>query len=287
MELGLQTMLNGLAASSFYMMVAVGLALIFGVMQMANLAHGEFFMAGAYTVWLTYTLRGVPFFVAVLAGVGVVIGLGLATERLIFRPLRGQLVTGYIATGGLMLVMQVIAGQAWGVGLAKPVAPVIQGSLNILGAYIGWQRFLIIPAAIVSFGLLQLFLHKTRLGCALRATSQDPVAAALQGININKMSLLAMGIGSAFAGFAGGMMSPIYPVDPYVGQGIILVAFVVIIIGGMSSIIGAVVASFILGFIHTVVATVQDVNLANMIGVIFMLCVLAIKPEGLLSHAKR
>jgi len=285
-ELFLQTFANAVVASGIYAIIAVGLSIAFGVMRMANLAHGEFYMIGAYAVWLFYAVEGWPFPVAVLMACLIVGALGIATERLIFRPLRGQVVSGYIATGGLMWVLQVTVGRIWGVGLSKPVPPALPGALTIFGASVGWQKLMIVPVSLVMMGALWFFLHRARIGRALRACAQDPEAATLQGISINRMTALAMGIGAVFAAVAGALMAPVYPVTPYMGHAVILIAFIVVIVGGVASIEGTMLASIIFGFLYTVVTTVADGVLASIIAVLVMLIVLAFRPMGLLGKEK-
>lgn len=272
--------------AGIYALVAVGLAMVFGVMQMANLAHGEFYMVAAYAVWVFYAKHNWPFFAAVAAGMGIVGAMGLAVERGLFRPMRGQVVSGFIATAGLMYMLQVGVGRIWGVGLDKPVPPAFTGAVSILGANIGWQRVIVIIAAVVMLVILWLFLHRFKLGQALRATAQDPEAAALQGISVNKMTALAMFIGSVFAGAAGAFMAPVYPVNPYMGHVVILIAFIVIIVGGLGSIEGTILASIIFGFLYTFVTTVADGVIASIVGVLTMLTVLALRPQGLRGRVK-
>jgi len=286
MALFLQTMANGVVASAMYAVIAVGLVLMFGVMRMANFAHGEFFMVGGYAVWLLYVRMHWPYWVALVMAMVVVTVIGLAVERGIFRPLRGQVVSGYIATAGLMFILQVATGRIWGVGLSKPVPPFFEGSLVIGSVAVGWQRVMIIPAVFGAIAALWLFLHRAKLGRALRACAQDAEAAALQGISPDRMSALAMGIGSAFAGMAGGLFAPVHVVDPYMGHGVVLMAFIVVIVGGMGSVEGAVLASILFGFIYTVTTTLIGGVAAMIVCVVTMLIVLAFRPQGLLGREK-
>ncbi len=286
LETLIQTFANGLVLGSIYAMVAVGLALAFGVMQMANFSHGELFMAGAYVVYVLYSIVGLPFLMAVVAAFPIVALIGILFERLIFRPTRGNVLAGFMATAGAGFIMQVLVGQQWGVGLMRSVEVPYKGSAEILGATISWQRLVIIPATIIMVAGLWFFLKKVRVGKALRACAQDPEAAVLQGISINKMTALAMFLSGGFAGVGGALMAPIIPVTPYMGHVYAVTAFIVVIVGGMASIEGAVLAAFILGFIHTIVSTVSDSVTATMIGVLFMAIVLIVKPTGLLGNVK-
>lgn len=286
MELVVQTFANALVLGSIYAMVAVGLALAFGVMQMANFAHGELFMAGAYVVYVLYSLVGLPFALSVIAAFPVVALIGMVFERLIFRPTRGNVLAGFMATAGAGFIIQVLVGQQWGVGLMRSVEVPYKGSVEILGAAISWQRLIIIPATMLMVAGLWYFLKNVKAGKALRACAQDPEAAVLQGISINKMTALAMALSGGFAGVGGALMAPIIPVTPYMGHVYAVTAFIVVIVGGMASIEGAVLAAFILGFIHTIVSTASDSVTATMIGVLFMAIVLIIKPTGLLGNVK-
>ena len=134
--------------------------------------------------------------------------------------------------------------------------------------------------------VLWVFLHRFRLGRALRAVAQDAEAANLQGINTTAMTALAMAIGAAFAGVAGALMASVYPVTPYMGHGIILTAFIVVIVGGLGSIEGAILASILFGFLHTFVTTVVDGVVALMAGVMVMLITLTVRPQGLMGRVK-
>jgi branched-chain amino acid transport system permease protein len=285
-ETFIQSFANALVLGSIYAMVAVGLTLAFGVMQMANFSHGELFMAGAYVVYVLYSLLGLPFPLAVIAAFPIVAIIGMLFERLIFRPTRGNVLAGFMATAGAGFVLQVLVGQQWGVGLMRSVVVPYKGSTEILGAAMSWQRLIIIPATIFMVTGLWFFLKKVKAGKALRACAQDSEAAVLQGISINRMTALAMLLSGGFAGVGGALMAPIIPVTPYMGHVYAVTAFIIVIVGGMASIEGAVLAAFILGFIHTFVSTMFDSVTATMVGVLFMAIVLIIKPTGLLGNVK-
>jgi len=222
----------------------------------------------------------------VIAAFPIVAVLGVLFERAIFRQTRGNVLAGFMATAGAGFIMQVLVGQQWGVGLMRSVPVPYKGSAEILGAAISWQRLVIIPATIIMVGGLWFFLKRVKAGKALRACAQDTEAAVLQGISINKMTMLAMFLSGGFAGVGGALMAPIIPVTPYMGHVYAVTAFIVVIVGGMASIEGAVLAAFILGFIHTFVSTLYDSVTATMVGVLFMAIVLIVKPTGLLGNVK-
>lgn len=283
-QLFIQTFANAVAASSMYALIAVGLTLAFGVMQMANLAHGHFFMMGAYTVYALYALAGWPFWVAVAAALVVGIVIGLAVERGIFRPLRGDVVAGFIATAGLMFVFEVFCGEMWGWGHMRQIPSPYMQPFKIMGASVAFQRVIVIPFAVVCIGGLMIFMRYFRLGRALRAVAQDPETASLQGININRMTALAMAIAGGLAGVAGGLMSTIYAVTPALGGHLILPALIVVVVGGMGSVGGVTLASILMGFVMTFVATLVDGVAALMVSVTVMAIVLPIRPQGLMGN---
>ena len=289
MEVIVQTTVNALYASSYTALMAVGLALIFGVMGIINFAHGNLFMVGAYAVWWLYAVNGWPFFLAVAGATMVVGAIGLLMERMLFRPMRDNPLGGLIMSVGVLFILEVLA-VFFGLGLMKHVPPIYPGSVVIFGipgATIAWQRLVVIGAAVLLLGMLWVFLRQTRLGWALRACAQDREAAALQGIPINKFALLAMGLGAALAGAAGGVMAPIVQVDPYIGHKMIVTAFIVIIVGGIGSLEGAVLAAILYAFFHTWVTTYIGGEIATILGLVLMLAVLVVRPTGLLGTAER
>jgi len=283
-QLIVQTIINGIQLSSFYALLAIGLSLVFGVAGIANLAHGEFYMLGAYVVWLFYGLRGVNYVAAVLLAMLLVGGLGIVIERGIFKPLRGNVLGVAIISVGLLFILQVLVGQIWGLGYPKRVDDPIMGALNIHGVTIGWQRVIVISAAVFLLGMLWAFLQRTKLGRAIRASAEDSEAASLQGISINRSATLAMGIGSALTGAAGALMSPVSAVHPYMGHMALLIALIVVIVGGVGNLKGTVLTAILFGFLYTVITTFLDAVIANIASVLFMVILLAIKPGGLAEH---
>lgn len=284
LEVVLQTCVNALVASGFFALTAVGLVLIFGVMGIINFAHGELFMAGAYTVWFFYSKSGWPFYLAVMAAFVVVTLIGLLMERGLFRPMRDNPLGGLINSIGALFILQVIAVKIGGLGLMKHVPPEFRGVIHIVkDVAISKQR---LAGLIVSAGLLLLmwlFLTRTKMGWALRATAQDSEAAALQGISINRISILAMGLGAGAAGVAGALMAPLTRVQPYMGHSVIIAAFIVTIVGGLGSLSGAILAAVLYAFFNTFVTTYYGGTIATILGLLIMLLVLIIKPTGLMG----
>jgi len=287
LDLLAQTGLNAVYAASYISLIAVGLVLIFGVMGVINFAHGELYMAGAYTVVLLYTDLAVPFFVAVAAGLIFVGCLGLAMERALFRPLRDNPLGGLVASIGFLMILQALAVMGFGVRM-EHMPPVNQSVIEFSDRVrLPVARLYVIVAAVVLLTALWVFLKKTRFGWALRAAAQDPEAAALQGISINQTARIAMFIGAGLAGIAGALTAPLVSVNPHMGHSVIVTAFIVIIVGGVGSLEGAVVASVAYALVHTFVTTFYDGVIADIVGLSLMLLVLIIKPTGLFGSADR
>ncbi len=290
LELILQTSVNALIASSFTALMAVGLVMIFGVMRIINFAHGELFMVGAYIVWYLYAVNGWPFMLAAVAALVLVGVLGVVMERALFRPMRGNPLGGLIMSVGALFILQAMAVQIGGVNLMKHVPPAVRGSVDLFGiegVSVPGQRLVVIGVAVLLLVALGLFLRRTKLGWALRACAQDPEAAALQGISINRMSMLAMAIGAGLAGAAGGIMAPLVRVGPYMGHSVIVTAFIVIIVGGIGSLEGALLAAVLYTFFDTFVTTFYDGTIAAILGLLIMMIVLVVRPTGLLGTSEK
>ncbi|MEZ5828135.1 MAG: branched-chain amino acid ABC transporter permease [Hyphomicrobiales bacterium] len=286
-DLFVQTILNATYAASYMALIAVGLVLIFGVMGVINFAHGELYMAGAYAVVALYADLHLPFFFAVAVGLLFVGCLGLLMEYGLFRPLRDNPLGGLIASIGFLLILQTIAVMAFGVHM-EHVPPSTQGKIVLQdGAVLTYQRLYVILATVLLLGGLWLFLRKSKFGWALRACAQDREAAVLQGISINNTARLAMFIGAALAGVAGALTAPLVSPTPFMGHPVIVTAFIIIIVGGVGSLEGAVIAAILYAFVHTFVATIYDGTIANIVGLLLMLVVLIVKPTGLFGVKER
>ena len=286
-ELMAQTGLNALYAAAYLSLVAVGLVLIFGVMGVINFAHGELFMLGAYVVVALYTGLEMPFVLVAALALVFVGCVGLLMEFTMFRPLRSNPLGGLVASIGFLVVLQALVSMGFGVRM-EHVPPVTQEVIVFSEKVrLPVQRLAVIVAAAAFLGALWLFLRRTRFGWALRASAQDPEAAALQGISIRKTSMMAMFIGGALAGVAGALTAPLISVNPNMGHSVIVAAFIVIIVGGVGSLEGAVVAAFAYAFVHTAVTTIWDGVIADIVGLLLMLGVLIVKPTGLFGTADR
>ena len=287
MELLVQTCLNAVYAASYISLIAVGLVLIFGVMGVINFAHGELYMAGAYTIVALYSDLSIPFYISVVIGLIFVGCLGLLMERTMFRPLKDNPLGGLVASIGFLMILQALAVLGFGVRM-EHIPPVTQEVIIFSERVrLPVARLIVIVVAIIVLTNLWYFLNKTRLGWALRASAQDPQAAALQGISITNTARIAMFLGACLAGIAGTLTAPLVSVNPHMGHSVIITAFIVIIVGGVGSLTGAVVASVIYAVVHTFVTTFYDGVIADITGLVLMLLVLVIKPTGLFGSTER
>lgn len=281
-----QTALNAVYAASYLSLVAVGLVLIFGIMRIINFAHGELYMLGAYAAVVVYVRAELPFALAIVAGLVFVGLVGVVMERALFRPLRDNPLGGLVVSIGFLMVLQALVTLIFGVRMAH-VPPPTKTVLEIGGALLPLQRLIVIATAAALLAALWWFLHRTRHGWALRACAQDAEAALLQGISLRRAARLAMFAGAALAGTAGALIAPLVPPSAQMGHAVIIAAFIVIIVGGVGSLGGAIVASVIYAFVHTFVTTFSDGVIADIVGLTLMLLMLIVRPYGLFGKAER
>lgn len=284
MELFLQSIINGLVQGGFFALFAVGLVLIFGVMGVVNFAHGELVMVGAFTIWVLHAQAGLAYIPAIAVAVVLVAAIGLVMERILFRPTRLDPLGGLICSIGVLFILQVVAALIGGDGPSKQVAPPYQGTLIMFDSLrIPYQRVFSLFVSVVALGSLWFFLVRTKFGWALRAVAMDREAAELQGINTNRISMIAIGVGTALAGLAGGLIAPLTNINPHMGHNVIITAFIVTIVGGVGSLSGAVLASVLYAMFHTFITVYIGGTIATISGLVLMVLVLIVKPTGLMG----
>ena len=266
-------------------MAAVGLVLIFGVMGVVNFAHGELVMVGAYTVWYLHAQIGLPYVSTIAVALLLCTAIGLMMERFLFRATREDPLAGLICSIGVLFILQVVATLIGGDGPSKQVPPPYSGTMVLFDTLrVPYQRVFSFIVSVVALGVLWFFLTRTKLGWALRAVSQDREAAALQGINANRISMIAIGVGAALAGLAGALMAPLTNINPHMGHNVIITAFIVTIVGGVGSLSGAVIAAVLYALFHTFVSTYFSGTLATIGGLLIMVLVLIIRPTGIMGR---
>jgi branched-chain amino acid transport system permease protein len=283
METIWQGIFNGLVMGWIYVLVALGLTIVFSIMRIVQFAHGEIYMLGAYcTYWIAVVL-GLNVFVALLLAALVMGLVGVILEKLLFRRFRGQIEGSIIVAIGLILLMQTIAAIGFGTQ-DKWIPTTIPGVLNIWNIKIPWERALSVIAGIILVLVLFLFIRRTKMGQAMIATSQDIEAATLQGIDVNRVSMVSMAIGCALAAIAGGLMGAIFGVQPVMGSYAMEKGIAVIILGGLGSIWGAVIGGLLLGLIDGLIPLGSNTTVASIIGFSIIVLILIVKPQGFLGH---
>ncbi|WP_298957547.1 branched-chain amino acid ABC transporter permease [uncultured Methylobacterium sp.] len=291
--------LNGLQLGILLFLVAAGLTLIFGVMDLINLAHGALYMVGAYLA-ATFTALTDSFLLGLALALPATLAVGLVLELLVFRHLYGRdHLEQVLATFGLILILNEGVRIVWGSApMSVPVPDFLSGSIPVVGTLMyPAYRLAIIAAGLVTALGLHLLVNHTRLGMLLRAgASNGPMVSAL-GIDIRRLFLAVFGLGAMLAGFAGAMVAPILSVDPGMGDSVLILTFVVIVIGGVGSVRGAFVAALLVGLADTLgrsfgpillrslmepaAASQTGRTLAPMLIYILMAAVLFFRPAGL------
>lgn len=281
MELVLQQVFNGIMLGSTYSLVALGLTLVFGILNVSNFAHGNLYMLGAYITFFLMVTVGIGFWPATILALVILAITGALVEMIVFRPLRDQPhINGFIAAIGLMLFLETLVIIIWGPRGLRIPNPYPE-NIDLMGITMSQQRLLVIGAAVVFIILLQLFIKKTTLGTTIEAVAQDREGASLVGINVNFVSSLTFAIATALASAAASLVAPIFMISPGMGALLVMKAFVIIILGGLGSIPGAIIGGYALGLIESLGGGFISAEYKDVFAFGALILVLAIKPTGL------
>jgi branched-chain amino acid transport system permease protein len=282
----LEFLILGLVLGGIYALFAVGLTLIFGVLDIVNVAHGEFFAIGGYALYVAMVVLGLPPAVGLVLATAVVFALGTVVYPLLIAPLQKRL--GRRAPGPLFLVLTLVLSAllqnsllAAAGGEYLKVPPAVKGGLDLSFTYVSNQRILIVVVASASLAALFLFLRFHRQGMAIRAVAQNPAAAQSVGIPLSRIFTLTIGLACALAGLAGGLIAPLFSVYPAVGFTLTIKAFAITILGGMGNLLGALVASLIIATVEALSVLVIPSEWQNAIAFGTMILVLLVRPNGL------
>lgn len=283
----IQALVNGLVSGSIYALMAIGFTLVFGIMHVINLAHGELYMLGAFTTFILVGVYEINFFVSLVIAAFIVGVLGFFIERFIFRPLRKTaMLNTLLASIGLSIFLSNLVLQIAGPEMRTIAFPFGTEEIAIFGITMTIQRLLIVGITAVLVILLFVIFKFTKFGKALRATSQNRDAAALMGVNINLMYGLIFMISASLAAIAGGMIGSLYVVDAAMGIAPGMKSFIIVILGGMGSVVGAVIGALILGYAETFTNLYGSAALQDLVGYVILILVLLLKPSGLFGGAK-
>jgi len=292
-SLFLQTFMNGLMLSGLYVMTATGLSLVLGVLHIINFAHGAFLMLGAYLVWMLVgkeisSIESIPewlqhiempYPLAFLTAVIAIGAFGALVNRVLYQRFWGKVLPCLIVAVGLTQVLQQGAFVTFGIH-TKSVPSYFEGLITVFGARFPLERLMIIVVAVVFTTGLLLLLRYTKAGLAMRAVAQDSDAASVSGVSIPRTATTAMFIGCAMAAAAAGIIAPVFTVHAYMAEGYLIKAFMVIILGGMGSITGAIWAGILVGFFDAF-GSVFFGYFTQIFLLIFVIVVIIFKPTGL------
>ena len=283
----IQVMIWGLYAGCIYILLAIGLNLIFGVMKVVNFAHGELLMLGAYVTFTFYALSGFNPYVLLAASIPVLVVVGVIIERMCFRPIlgTGKLNEIFISIGLIYIIQNAVA-MIWSDEWRIIQSPFAHITIKVFGVNMPLDYLIIIITTVITLILLFLFLRRTRLGKAMRATSQNRKGAMLIGINVERMDMLSFGIGAGLAGAAGTLWVVSGQVfNPYMGSIPAVKAFAIVIIGGLGSIPGAVIGGLIYGIAENFAILTLGGAWKDAISFIILILVLIVKPTGIFGES--
>ena len=279
-----QGLINGLALGWIYVLMALGLTLIFGIMHIMQFAHGEIYMLGAYiTYYLISSYKGPLYMAAGLSMLAMTV-LGVILERFLFRPFKENWTAAVVAAVGLSLILQ--SGVIVIFGLHHRNLPMLaEGPFNIMGNIIvPKDRIVAVVVAVFLSLVLYLFLKATKYGQAMVASAQNPDGAILQGIGPDKMAALSMGIGCALAAAGGVLAGSMFQMGPFMGILPLVKGLLIIVIGGLGSLPGAFIAGMSLGLIDGLFPILFGHAWASLSPLFFVIFILVIKPQGLFGH---
>ena len=283
-QLILHMVVNALISGTIYMLMASGLTLIYGIMHQINMAHGVFYMLGAMLAYYATKVAGIPYFASLLLIVLVFPVLGVSFERVIFRPIRHLWLAGYMSTIGIWILIEGLGWQFLGTeekGLSFP----IEASLPLPGGVtVPLSKVIVCALALLIMASVYWIVGRTELGRQLRAIEQNPRAARLVGINSDRVVSLGFALGITLAALAGGLVSTLYSISPTSGSTPMLKAFIIIILGGLGSVTGSAIASYVLGFIDSFGGTLLGPQAGHFLGFALVILILIFKPAGILGH---
>jgi branched-chain amino acid transport system permease protein len=279
----LQVIISGLLLGGVYALFAAGMNMIFGVLRVINLAHGELMMLGAYTTFWLYTLAGVNPLITIPVSAVLLFSLGAVIERTMLERVVDQpMLSSLLLTFGLSTLFMGIALSLWTANFRS--VPYLTESVEVLGLNFSESRLVTFAIALAITGLTYAFLRFTTFGKAIRATSQNAQIAEVCGINVRRVRLVTFALGSAMAAIAGSLIAMIFTISPEMGRMFLGRAFAIVVLGGLGSFVGAFVGALALGVVETVAAYATNTQLAEGVSYAVLVLVLILRPSGLFGE---
>jgi branched-chain amino acid transport system permease protein len=279
---------DGLVQSCIYVTMAFGMVLVFSILGILNWAHGQFYMLGGFVVYYAVTAAGIPFPLSLLVSGLVVGGLGMVVERVVIERLTAPgygLLSVTAATNALIFFFEGFAGMAFGL-MNKGMATELPGLLDLGQVSISYQKVAVIIFTLVIMIAMYVVLNRTKVGKAIRATSQEPNAASLYGVNVRWVQVIVMGIGCALAAMAGGLIGLVQSINPFMGRIPMIMSLLAVVIGGLGSLTGAIVGGIMLGLLNSVIAY-QISYYSEVALFMLVILILLIRPQGLFGAAPK
>lgn len=286
MELFWQDLVNGLLAGGIFAVVALGFSLVWGIMNIINLAHGALIMLGAYVSYVLFSTFNVDPFLSIPIAFVVLFAFGYCVQRFVINfVVRAPILTTFLLTFGLSLLIVNVALLVFH-GDIKGITTSYSGSNFAVGnVTIAWVKLWTLVAALAITALMQLFLTRTKTGRAIRAMSMDIDAAQLSGVRVAHLYAVVFGLGAGLAGAAGVLISLTYSLQPSMGDPFVITAFVVCVLGGLGTVQGALVGGLVYGVLEAYGAQYIGTGLQDAVALVVLLIVLIVRPRGLLGKA--
>ena len=279
------TLVWGVVIGCVYILLATGLNIIFGVMKLVNFAHGQLLMISAFLTWTISVSLGLNAYVAIFVSMFVVALLGVVVERFTFRRVLGtDKLNEIFVSLGLIYIFENIAMLIWGANSKQVLSPFYGMSVSLPGLSITYDRVIAVFVVVASLAIFGLLLWKTKIGLAMRATSQRNTTAMLMGINVQQVYMFTFAIGAALAAVAGGLYGIIYPFDYQVGAMPTIIAFAIIIMGGLGSIKGAIIGGLLYGITEQMATLFLGGTWGSAVAFAMLIVVLIIRPIGIFGE---
>jgi branched-chain amino acid transport system permease protein len=282
-----QAIVNGILIGGLYVLISIGLTLIFGVMRVINFAHGDLMMVAMYVTYWLFTLYGIDPYLSLLVTIPILFVVGSVIQRfLIDRVLTGPQESQLFLTLGVMLVVQNLALLFWKADY-RAINTYYTGSvIRLGGVFISVPKLTSFFVAVLLTVLLYIFLTRTRTGKAMRATAQNREVSSLMGVDVRRVYVIAFGIGTACVGAAGTLLSTFYYISPTVGTTFTLMAFLAVVLGGMGSFTGALFGGLIVGLAESLGAVYVATQYRELVTFVLFILILLVKPSGLLGRSR-
>lgn len=281
----LQQLINGLVLGGAYSLISVGLTMSFGIMNITNFAHGTIYMLGGYAMYFLSTVLDLPFFIAVALAVMMVGLLGIVFERVVFKRIyEGPEINSLLISLGLLIFLENTALFLWGSEVVSVKAPFNDTMVSVFSAKITLQRIVVLISSFLIIAMLYYFLNFSKYGKSIVATAQDPKGAALVGIDIPRIYMSTFGISAGLAAAGGALLAPLFYVFPTMGSMPLLKAFVVVVLGGMGNVQGAVVGGFLVGIVESLGGAYISSDYKNAFAFVILIVVLLIRPQGIFGR---